>query len=172
LTSPYQEVGFLANEEPGKKMNENIRSLIAWWKLRAKKQTDPFIRFFLFYICFEAWLTSESDSDKFEKKLKWLLSTQNILMDTVSDFWKSPSNQAALTALKSLSPIYDTRPGSTKSVSVNDVNNIEEVVRAIYQVRCNFFHGTKDPHNPRDSNLVQCTGDILEKWITYATLKF
>lgn len=41
----------------------------------------------------------------------------------------------------------------------------EQLLRAIYQVRCNFFHGEKSPQNFRDGQLVCQCGRVLRMFI-------
>lgn len=43
--------------------------------------------------------------------------------------------------------------------------NWELLLRTIYQVRCNFFHGEKSPQNPRDWQLVHHCDRILRLFI-------
>lgn len=40
-----------------------------------------------------------------------------------------------------------------------------QVLRAIYLVRCNLFHGAKSPQNGRDRQLVQNANDVLRRYI-------
>lgn len=42
----------------------------------------------------------------------------------------------------------------------------EQLLRAIYQVRSNFFHGEKSPQNDRDGRLVRHCGRILRMFIS------
>ncbi len=150
-------------------MNKDIKTLIGWWKLKGQQESDPFVKFFFFYVCFDAWITAESGKDVDSEKLRWFLSTNNCLKESRLDFWGSSQTQSLLTSLKSFSPIGDMRPNHRGEYKeLKDVNNLEEVVHFIYQIRCNLFHGAKDPMDSRDSNLVDLSGRLLEKWITCA----
>lgn len=40
-----------------------------------------------------------------------------------------------------------------------------QVLRTIYQIRCNMFHGTKSPRNPRDRQLILQSERILKTFI-------
>jgi len=152
-------------------MNENIKTLIGWWKLRGQRQTDPFIKFFLFYICFDAWLTAESGEDIDKKKIQWFINNDNCLKNKWQDI-RSLETDSWLNNLKELSPIKDMRPNQRrKYIHLNNTTNLEEVIKFIYQIRCNLFHGSKSPMNVRDKNLVELSGKILEKWIKWAYLK-
>ncbi len=150
-------------------MNENIKVLIGWWKLKGHKESDLFVKFFFFYVCFDAWITAESGEDVDTRKLRWFLSTNNCLKKRRLDFWALSQTQSLLKNLKKLSPIEDARPNHRGMYKeLNDINNIEEVLHFIYQIRCNLFHGSKNPMDSRDAELVDLSGRLLEKWITWA----
>jgi len=149
-------------------LDENIKSLIGWWKLKGQRETDPFIKFFFFYVCFDAWITNLSQKDADQDKLKWFFDNDNYLKTYWSDI-QSSITKSWIKNLSNLSPIYDMRPEHrSRTVVFDDVENFEQMVRFIYQIRCNLFHGSKDPMNARDSNLVDLSGKILEKWIIWA----
>ena len=150
-------------------MNKNIKALIGLWKLKGQQENDPFVKFFFFYVCFDAWITAESSEDVDTRKLRWFLSTNNCLKKRRLDFWASPQTQSLLKNLKNLSPIEDARPNHRREYKVlRDINNLEEVVHFIYQIRCNLFHGSKNPMDRRDAELVDLSGRLLEQWITWA----
>ncbi len=152
-------------------MNENIKALIGWWKLKGQRESDPFIKFFFFYICFDAWITAESGKDSDAERIKWFLENDNCLKSKWSDI-QSSLTKSWLSNLKNLSPIEDMRPNHRgKKVYLNNTENFDEVIKFIYQIRCNLFHGSKNPMNSRDANFVELSGRILEKWITWAYLK-
>ena len=50
--------------------------------------------------------------------------------------------------------------------NVGDTPTWEQLLRAIYQVRCNMFHGEKSPQNSRDRQLVLKSDRILRMFIT------
>ncbi len=153
-------------------MNDKLKTLIGWWKFKGQQESDPFVKFFFFYVRFDAWITAESGKDVDRDKLRWLTSTNNFLRERRLDFWGSSQTQSLLKSLQSLSPIEDMRPNHRgECKELNDINNIEEVVHFVYQIRCNLFHGSKNPMNSRDAELVDLSGKLLEKWITWAHLK-
>lgn len=153
-------------------MDENIKNLIEWWKLKGQRETDPFIKFFFFYVCFDAWITSASGKDTDKEKIRWLVDSDNCLKEQRMGFWNASRAQSLLKNLRNLSPVEDMRPGHRgKLTELKDINDLEEVVLFIYQIRCNLFHGSKDPMNSRDANLVEMAGELLEKWIVWADHK-
>ncbi len=62
-------------------MNENIKTLIGWWKLKGQEENDPFVKFFFFYVCFDAWITSESKEDSDARRIRWFIQENNCLKD-------------------------------------------------------------------------------------------
>ena len=153
-------------------MNQNVKNLIEWWSMKGKQEQDPFLKFFMFYMCFDAWITSESGQDSDQGKLEWFFENDNCLKTQRMGFWESPDTKGILTGLKNLCPIHDMRPNRRgEPRTIKDINNIEEVVRAVYQIRCNLFHGAKNPNDTRDDQLVSLAARLMEKWITWAVLK-
>lgn len=154
-------------------MNDQVKNLIDWWIVREKKLSrekhDEFVRFFIYYMCFDAWLTAESGQDVDQKKIQWLIDTGGVLKRV---FDEKEFDRSDLPALAGMSPIEDMRPQHRgKFVTLSDVDNFEQVVRFIYQIRCNLFHGSKNPMNGRDSDFVFFAGRFLGKWIRWAHLK-
>lgn len=152
-------------------MTDNVRNLISWWKLKGQRETDYFIKFFFFYVCFDAWITSESNKDSDWEKLNWLFTNDSCLKRQ----WSEVQSSRVISLLKNLqhySPLEDMRPGHrNRKVYLDDTENFEQVIRFIYQIRCNLFHGAKDPMNNRDAILVELSAEVLEKWIVWAHLK-
>lgn len=150
-------------------MNLETRSLISWWKLEAEKQPDPFIKFFILYMCLDAWMTSGSQSDNDREKLDWLIYHENPLKTHWAD---SPHKTVPLNGLKKIGKVEDMRPNHRgEYVYFNDAESFEQVMRFIYQVRCNLFHGGKSPVNTNDKRLVSLGAKLLAPWIEWTLLK-
>lgn len=143
--------------------------LIEKWISRSENEQDPFVRFFMLYMCLDAWMTSVSNEDRDDRKLDWLLQTDNDLKES----WHStPLKEDSLHELYSIGKVKDLRPrhdGTERHLSNPD--NFEEVILFIYQVRCNLFHGGKRPDDSNDIRLVNFSADLLYKWLkhTYNT---
>jgi len=134
------------------------------WHSKIDGQTDSWIKFVICYLIFDAYLTKFSESGYDDKKIKWFLNNDNQL----KNIWNSNSKES-IRLLKEMSPIYDMRPNSNKIVKLLDENNLEQIVKFIYQIRCNFFHGSKDSTDDRDNKLILNAGDFLkdtiDQWI-------
>jgi hypothetical protein len=98
-------------------MTDNVRSAIGWWKNLGAQQDDQFLKLFLFYMCLDAWMTSESGEDSDAKKLKWLIGQPNDLKTHWDDIKNGSKTQSWLHGLAKDSPLEDMRPsmrGNTK----------------------------------------------------------
>ena len=60
------------------------------------------------------------------------------------------------------SPIQDMRPGENNSIVVTPGDR-DSLFNAIYQVRCNLFHGDKLLGSDRDKRLAQQGADVIIK---------
>lgn len=151
-------------------MDENIKTLIGWWSLNGQRETNPFVKFFFFYMCFDAWITEESGEDIDSGKLRWLFNSSNCLKDSWSGL-KTEKFNSWLSELKNHPPIEDTRPNHRNElICIDDISNFKQIVRFLYQVRCNLFHGHKSPMNRDDNSLVSLSSMILERWIINASI--
>lgn len=150
-------------------MNQETRQLISWWKIRGMQETDPFIKFFIMYMCLDAWMTSDSGYDRDDQKLRWLKETENPL----KDLWPFvPHKKVPLQGLKKIGKIEDMRPrhrGEYKYLT--DTDNFDEIIAFIYQIRCNLFHGGKSNVNSHDRRLAELSSKILANWIEWTLIK-
>lgn len=150
-------------------MNPETRTLISWWKIEAEKQTDPFIKFFILYMCLDAWMTAGSLSDKDTEKIRWLTRTENPL----KTYWvTTPRKSVSLNGLKGIGQIEDMRPNHRgEFVYLDDLDDFESVIKFLYQIRCNLFHGGKSPVNSNDRRLVSLSSKLLQNWLDWTLAK-
>lgn len=149
-------------------VNDRVKSLIGWWKLRGERESDSFLKFFIFYLCFDAWITSESGEDNDFKKIRWFLNNDNCLKEQWFNI-QGVKLRSSLNGLKKESPIRDMRPSMAGvTVKLDDIDNLEQVVGFIYQIRCNLFHGSKSTNNIKDKRLVTLGSKVMEQWIVWA----
>jgi hypothetical protein len=143
-----------------------FKNKLSLWHQKAKKEKDPWVKFVLYYLIFDAYTTKYSGSNNDAGKLDWFLGSNNSLRDSIAGSWKSKLLPMAQ-ALKALSPVSDMRPRPVESVALEDVESYEEIFKFIYQIRCNLFHGSKDLQDSRDKNLVHFGGKFLEAMIDW-----
>lgn len=155
-------------------MDNDVKKRIEWWNAKYKNVYDPFFRFFIYYMCFDAWLIADSGKSSDNAKRNWFKNHDNILKQATVNFWDSSDTQKILKSLQKCSPIYDTRPESRfngRSILLTNINDKNEVVDFIYQIRCSLFHGSSSWLNKRDNELALNAGKLLKKWIQNALLK-
>ncbi len=137
--------------------------------LKDKGFDDDFIRFFIHYICLDAWITNESGKNTDKGKLEWLIKSGGTLKTVFID---EKFDKTDLNKLRMFSPVKDMRPNpSDPDRCLEEPYEFEPVVRFIYQIRCNLFHGGKDPANANDNDIILLAGEFLEKWISCAQVE-
>ena len=144
------------------------------WALKAKLTDDRWVRFVLYWMIFDGYLTEMSGSGSDEKKLQWFFNNENEIKSLIPGCWGlgSPYAPISFVTLCNFAEVKDMRPGSIKVVRITDRNNIEEVIRFIYQIRCNLFHGAKNVNDPKDDGLVFYSGALLKSLIESWLAKF
>ena len=140
--------------------------------IEGRNQPNPFVRFFIMYMCLDAWMTSESEAEKDTEKLNWLINIGN----DPGTYWEQvkPGKQfqSWLNGLEKQEKVENMHPRHRgKYVFLKDTDNFGQVMKFIYQIRCNLFHGGKSLVNTNDRDLVHWSGKILEKWIEWTLTK-
>ncbi len=146
---------------------QKIKNLVKIWYKKAKFEQDPFSKFVFLWICFNAWLDYKSGEFLDSEMIKWLIGQTSSTSDLVLNYEmakKTEPFKGNLKTLVNLSPVYDPR-GRRSPIEIKDENDFENIVKVIYRVRCNLFHGGKEADNSRDRKLVEVSKRILEKWI-------
>ena len=147
-------------------MNNELKNRLIQWQQKAQGSHDVWVQFILYYLIFDAYISDMSNNGNNEKKLVWFFSNDSSLRTkAVSILETKPCS--SIERLKELSPIRSMRPGISSEVYLNDENNLEEVFRFIYQIRCNLVHGSKDSVKSRDEELVHCATEFLKDAIDH-----
>jgi hypothetical protein len=149
-------------------MNEQqIKNLIKVWYGKSKGERDNFVKFFLLWICFNAWLEYRSGEDTDKKMIDWLVNQSRTSSDLVESYERRKNTADFKSYLKFLvdnSPFKDSR-GKGSGITVKDEDDFENIVKAIYRIRCNLFHGGSAAHkNEVQQQIAICTY-ILNEWI-------
>ena len=133
-----------------------IKNLIKGWHEKSSREKDHFSKFLFLWICFNAWLDYRSGKAVDAQMINWLVAQSASTSDLVEKYENLKNKgtfRDALKALANKSPIENSR-GNGKTIKIRDENDFENIVRAIYMIRCNLFHGSKEAHESRDSKLV------------------
>lgn len=147
-------------------MDHETRESMLIWKHRADEIPDPFVQFFILYMCLDNWMTIGSGLANDQGKKHWIEKNGNLL----SKYWSEAPHLSLehLHRLKELSPIEDLRPTHRGHfTNLDDIDDFRNVVDFIYQIRCNLFHGGKNASRSRDSKLVDYSSRVLREWIDF-----
>jgi hypothetical protein len=137
-----------------------------WHRNRAKNETDPFYRFMCHWICFNAWLDHQSGEYTDRAMINWLKLQTPTTSDMIASYEAMKLTTVGgqnLKALVSMGPILDSR--GRGNITMSGVNDRDNIIEAIYKIRCNLFHGGKRLSSTRDTKLVACVNHIMTKWI-------
>lgn len=96
-------------------------------------------------MCLDAWISEGSLAEHDRGKLDWLINSDNDL----KSYWDStPHKTVPLNGLKGVHEVENMHPNHRgEFVYLDDSNDLGQVVRFIYQIRCNLFHGGKSIGN-------------------------
>lgn len=144
-------------------------TLMASWKRRSDREHDPYLKFFILYMCFDAWLTSSSGEDSDNQRLGWLKNSNA----EIKPYWSglSVGNESAQALLR-VGSVEDMRPRQRGSYKyLNSADNFDQILDFLHQIRCNLFHGGKSPNNVNDRILVSSGAAILDIWVEFILLE-
>jgi hypothetical protein len=147
--------------------HKHLRKLIIDWFNRSQGkviQFDIFDRFASLWIAFNSWMGYESQNEHDRDMIEWA-KTNADLKNTYAQLISNDSRFVQVVkALKDMCPVERNREyKGSREVNIADIKNFDEVLEAVYVIRCNFFHGQKSPENQRDRCLVELAFRILEK---------
>ncbi len=144
------------------------------WKRKADENTaDAWIRFIIYWMIFDAYITDESFRSNAANitdshKLNWFYNNDNILKNIFIETWSSPKYLERLEDLKKETPIRDMRPtkNNLEGILLIDIKDVTNIMKCIYQIRCNTFHGAKDFQSFRDNILIEIAESLLNEPIS------
>ena len=159
---------------------DNIQFARKWFneaKIRFPDNADPILqelmRFFAAYVAFNAlYATFKRDEVVSDRS-----AIRQFLERTQHDFGNYSLKSAYQRMdwehreIKESVSIFDTRESNFIDCYYEDVpNNTLRVFQRIHSIRCNLFHGMKDPYNPdqkRDLWLIMEGRTILEDFLEW-----
>jgi hypothetical protein len=166
MSCNYENLSYTSDKEV-------IQSIINNWSKLSKgeqlKDTDfnLFIKFISLWVTFNAIyeLTCSSvRGDRYKvRAFSKLIEAQAMHIELMSDL--SYKQAVGILAEQGILKL----PNRSSRQEISDINNLEEVMLCVYQVRCNLFHGGKTPENPRDTEVVEAAyrivGTLIEPFI-------
>ncbi|XOB63843.1 hypothetical protein ACMC56_16755 (plasmid) [Campylobacterota bacterium DY0563] len=142
---------------------DKVLERVKGWRKLAKNIDDDFIKFIVEYIAFNALA---------RKKYGYIVGDNTLVVNRVgSDIPKDLFKKENLDDLKELMPLKNVRNvkrnSGEKEIKKEDLEKAENVVKAIYWIRCNLFHGDKEYNTSekvysRDAALVKVGYQILK----------
>ncbi len=161
--------------------------------LHAELKGSRFMSFMSVWMAFNGWMASVTGQDTDAKMLNALASNARLTdafeslmkgspqfrgyVAEFSDRWpvlnvKDVRKKLGLDAFQRYSRDELIAKGAAAGVKLqpvawveNSTPSWEQLLRVIYQVRCNLFHGVKSPQNHRDSELVHLSDRILRTFL-------
>lgn len=146
---------------------ETVKELVRGWYLnKAKNETDEFYKLLCLWICFNAWLSHIVEENSDARMIQSLIDNPSFdLSRAYRSMAQTTTGKQALIDFSSMSPIADSREMRPEIV-IRDAQDRESIIRGIYRVRCNLFHGGKNYNEIRDKKLVKCANRVLDKWMS------
>lgn len=137
--------------------------IIRWFERSQKQRTRVFTifdQFISLWFSFNSWGTYLTKKDT-DREMINQVKTNNALLTTYSNLIKNDDFKRDVSRLAEYG-VWDMRPNhEDKLTTISDVNDFGQILDAIYQVRCNLFHGQKSIINPHDFELVELSFRIL-----------
>jgi len=146
--------------------NLRVRRLVTQWYGKARREADEFSEFVFLYFCFNALISNLSGKYNDRQALDWTYDNANPIRDAYEFFLQHKSIDDCVARLRRLPPIPTHRPPpAPEFLVVPDTGTMREVLNYVYQVRCNLFHGRKDPQDQWDVAYVRACNAILKPLI-------
>lgn len=152
-----------------------ISQIIEKWYALARgkdvERDDVFFRFVALWVAFNALYASQNTGDVGDWDQVRAFAGEPEVVDRHRQLLRgSEKYKRAVLALKERG-VFDV--STRRHRTIQNEQNLSQVMSCLYQVRCNLFHGGKLPGNPRDEKLVQASYDLasllLEPFLSSAT---
>jgi len=137
--------------------NKYLKDIVVEWFDKSEDASlNYFDRFIFLWIAFDAWSSNESGETHSDGVIEWLENSK------MEDQFRNtlPQIDAHLKALVRQGYI-ESHVGKREPVRLNDPQEFCQVMKVIYRVRNNLFHGHKSPNDARDLKLVTLAYAIL-----------
>ena len=126
------------------------------WRKVASEQNDPFLKFAIEYIAFNALCRAKYGYRKNDKK---------ILEDLKREIPQNQISSNKIQKLKNIAPITNVRNAYLNrgpiTLQPEDLDELDNVIEAVYWARNNLFHGDKQYSYEKDQKLVEIGYEIL-----------
>lgn len=134
------------------------------WLRRAIESDDPYDKFISAYFALNFLYGGREEVPERDRMAKCLEEIRNLHNIHISpDVYKEYTDKP----IKNECPKRHVRNHKASSIKPHkddwrvEKDNYESLFNAIYQVRCNLFHGNKSIGSERDTNLVKQGADVI-----------
>jgi hypothetical protein len=142
--------------------------ILTWYSISQGKQADQssiFFKFISLWIAFNAIYDLRYDDEpnpankirRFANE-KFILDRHLILLDSDREYRQAVINLAD-------KGIIDMQKPEDEPFKISRFGHLWQVMRCIYAVRNNLFHGDKQPGEPRDTKVVESSYIVLSRLI-------
>lgn len=126
------------------------------WREVAKELDDPFLKFTVEYIAFNALCRA---------KYGYRLRDWKIMENIKEEIPQNQISRDKIQRLKEIAPIRNVRNArrdrGRSSLTAEELEDYKNVIEAVYWIRNNLFHGDKIYSFEKDQNLVEVGYEIL-----------
>ena len=130
------------------------------WIDRAHSAEDVYDKFISAYIALNFLYNERNQRCERDRMVNYLLD--------MTDCLKIEMPAAQIIGEYLAHPVINMTPRSSKKHQPQKVSDKRSLFEAIYQVRCNLFHGNKTLGDPRDRRLVAQGADVIIDILTRA----
>jgi hypothetical protein len=140
-----------------------------WYKLASggnvalEENSNVFFKFIAVWVAFNALYASKYSSESGDRDQVIRFAGEPLIIDRHRQLAKDDADYLEAANILKERGVGNLRGGGTRKIS--SVNNLNDVMLCVYQVRCNLFHGGKAPGNARDERLVGASYTITSKLI-------
>lgn len=156
------------------------------------RQSSPFLPFMNTWMGFNGWMESVTDAAN-DRAMLTALADNRRMIDAYDALLRGEAFEHQVAAFSDLWPVLNVRDVRRKlgrdavwqldrdalleecrraNVRIEplgwtdgDVPTWAQVLRTVYLIRCNLFHGAKSPQNRRDRDLVRRADQVLRSFI-------
>lgn len=174
-------------------MDPQSKDLVADLMENADRQRSAFTSFFNIWMAFNGWMAAVTEQESDAEMIRDLTGNNRLaaayaaLLENSRPFQTLVSEFAAMWPVLNVSDVRKklgrdafwrlerdaliaacNAAGVKRQPStwtVGDTPSWEQLLRTLYQVRCNLFHGGKSPQNVRDHDLVLKSDRILRTFL-------
>lgn len=132
---------------------------LEWYQYGLEKGDDFFMRFMMHWVAFNWLYNSEGEDLEWDNIYKYFRRNKARLEKY--DAFSSPAIEIFMEG-----PVYGKNMAASKeNYEGVKQNNTYSLIKTLYCVRCNLFHGSKSLMIERDQDLVRASAVILEGYL-------